>query len=500
MDFFIETKLEQRKPADVLAIPYWEDKKSAEIAVKIKRLEKIVEGPIKTGDFKGKRGEVVFLYGNENETRIALVGLGQKDKCSMEYIRRAFGSFGTACQKKKITKMNILLPEEGIPLDELVRGITEGLALVNYSFQKLKGQSEEDKDPFLPLEKVSFYGKLEQKHLALAKKYAAICEGVYLARDLVNDNADTVNPQYLGQVAQNLAKKHKLKVTIFDKKRIEKEKMGLLLAVNRGSDREPVLIILEYKGNARSKDHTIVIGKGVTYDTGGLNIKPTGSMETMKDDMAGAAVCLGLAVAASRIGLKENFTIVIPSTENSVDAKSYKPGDVYQSYSGKTVEIGNTDAEGRLILADAISYAVKKLQPSRIIDLATLTGSIDVALGAEASGMMSNDDELAATLISASKATSERVWRMPLYEEYRDQLKSDIADIKNVGSRSGGACTAAKFLEEFIEKIPWAHLDIASTAFLSKGREYLPKYATGVGVRLLIEFFEQKLLKGHEKS
>ncbi len=235
------------------------------------------------------------------------------------------------------------------------------------------------------------------------------------------------------------------------------------------------------------------MGKGITYDTGGLSLKPTSGMQDMKCDMSGAATALGTIFAAAKIGLKKNVTAIVPSTENCIGSKSYKPGDVYIGYSGKTVEIDNTDAEGRLILADALAYASKKLKPSRIIDFATLTGAIIVALGEETTGMMSNNDELAAQLAKAGEATYERVWRLPLFEEYKQQIKSDVADLKNSGGRDASSITAALFLQEFIGDFPWAHLDIAGTAHLSKARRYHPKNGTGVGIRLMIEFLENQL-------
>jgi leucyl aminopeptidase len=318
-----------------------------------------------------------------------------------------------------------------------------------------------------------------------------ICENVYFARDLTNTNADEVNPQYLVKVSLDLAKKlPRVKATILDKKKIQKEKMGLLLAVNQGSHLDPAVIVLEYKGSANAKEHTVLIGKGITYDTGGLNIK-SGGMETMKCDMAGAAVVLAIIRTAAMLELPVHLTAVIPTTENAVSATSYKPGDVYTSMTGKTVEIANTDAEGRLILADAIAYAKKYLKPSRIIDFATLTGGIEIALGSEATGMMSNDDALADLFIRAGSETFERVWRMPLFEEYKDNLKSDVADIKNVGTRSASSCTAGIFLQQFVEKTPWVHFDIACTAYFNEAKRYQPKFGTGIGVRLMIEFLKQ---------
>ena len=279
------------------------------------------------------------------------------------------------------------------------------------------------------------------------------------------------------------------------KKQLEKEGFGLLLAVNRGSSCDPALIILQYRGQPHSNNNTVIVGKGITYDTGGLNLKVGVGMETMKCDMGGAAAVLGTMLAAATLGLKTNLTGVIATTENSIGPDSYKPGDVYTSYLGKTVEIGNTDAEGRLVLADALAYANAKLAPTRMINLATLTGSIVIALGEEATGLMSNSDELSLALSEAGETTYERVWRMPLYDEYQERLKSDFADLINVAGRPASANLAGMFLKEFVGKTPWAHLDIAGTAYLTKARHYLPKNATGVGVRLLIEFLEQGIKK-----
>ncbi len=487
MDFTGVPTLKQRKKADLLVIPFWKGKKKAELAASAPDFEQEFELPLDTEDFKGKEGEVLVLYlKNGAEKRLALLGLGEKQKSSVEGMRRAYSSLVRQCFTRKIETLNVLLPE----VEGSIKGASEGLLLSNYAFEKLKRDSLKDKATQL-LTSCAFVGA-GSKEIAEAKKAALVCESVAYARDLVNGNADDVTPQTLAQEALALTKQYKsLKTTVFDKKRIEKEQMGLLLAVNRGSHTDPAFIILEYKGNSRSKDTTVIVGKGVTYDTGGLNIKPTGSMETMKCDMSGAAIALGTMRAAAAIGLKQNIIAVIPATENSIGSNSYKPGDVYFGYSGKSVEIANTDAEGRLILADALAYSVKNLKPSRIIDFATLTGAVVICLGEETTGMMSNDDQLAEALTKAGEATFERVWRLPLFDEYKKQIESEIADIKNSGGRPAGTITAALFLKEFVGDVPWAHLDVAGTAYLSKARHYNPKNASGVGVRLMIEFFEQ---------
>lgn len=503
MKFVHFKQLSKRKKADVLVLPFWKDKQEMQCAATLEgELPRILAAALATEDFKGKEGEILYLYVEGfPEQRIALLGLGNKDKATAESLRRCYGTFTKSCLSKRLKSVNLLIPQhDELKEEELIRGIAEGLLLPNYLLNRNKHRDPEEPEESL-LKEIAWIGS-HQHGVEIVEKISAICEGVYFTRDLVNGNADDTTPQYLAQCAKTLAKKHPtIKTTIFDKKRIEKEKMGLLLAVNRGSALDPAFIIMEYKGNSRSNDHTIIVGKGVTYDTGGLNLKPTGSMETMKCDMAGAAACFGIMLAASLLKLKVNLTIVVPTTENCIDAKSFKPGDVYTSYSGKTVEMTNSDAEGRLILADALSYAVKKLKPTRIIDLATLTGAIEIALGSEASGVMSLNDELSQALHEAGEATFERLWRMPLYDEYKERLKSDIADLKSWNGRSAGANVAATFLRQFVgDSLPWAHIDIAATAYVTEAKKYTPKYATGFGVRLMIEFLENLEKEGASKS
>ena len=494
MDFAHLRQPKRRKKADVLVLPFWKGKPGAQMAVSLEgELPRLLAEALATEDFKGKEGEILYLYvAGQPEKRISLLGLGSKDKATVESLRRCYGNLTKSCLSKRLKSINLMIPQlEGLKEEDLLRGLAEGLLLPNYTFNELKHRDPEELEESL-LQTVTWIGS-QQQVLGIAEKTSAICEAVYFTRNLVNGNADAITPQYLAQCAKSLAKKHpSIKTTVFDKKRIEKEKMGLLLAVNRGSALDPAFIIMEYRGNPHSHDHTVLVGKGVTYDTGGLNLKPTGGMETMKCDMAGAAACFGTILASCLLRLKVNLTVVVPSTENCTDAKSFKPGDVYTSYSGKTVEMTNSDAEGRLILADGLSYAIKKLNPTRLIDLATLTGAIEIALGSEASGLMSTNDELAQALLQSGEATFERLWRMPLFEEYKERLKSDIADLKSWNGRSAGANVAATFLRQFVgESLPWAHIDIAGTAYVMEAKKYLPKYATGFGVRLMIEFLEK---------
>ena len=267
--------------------------------------------------------------------------------------------------------------------------------------------------------------------------------------------------------------------------------MGAFLGVSKGSQEPPKFIILEYRGASPKRKPIALVGKGITFDSGGISLKPGAAMEEMKYDMSGAAAVLGVFRALSELKLNENIVGLIPATENLPSGTALKPGDIVKTYSGKTIEIINTDAEGRLVLADALAYAVKNYEPSQIIDLATLTGSVVVALSSHASAIISNDSDLTKKLIDAGENSGERLWELPLWDPFRDQIKSDFADMKNIGGKGGGAVTAAALLEKFVGDTPWAHLDIAGTAYLSSSLDYSPKGPTGVGVRLLLEYLSR---------
>ncbi len=483
--------LSARAKGDLLVIPFTQGKKKPELVAVAGKLQRLLQHPIRTKDFTGGSGETLLLYPTgQKEPRFLLLGLGDPKKMSVETLRQAYGKAAIQAKKIKAAHINILFPDiQSFSKQDLLQGVAEGLLLAQYQFEGYESKKESSG----LLKEVTLIG-IEPEDLKKTEHYRSIAKGVYLTQDLVNRNADEVNPQYLVDVARALDDQFQtINTSVFDKRELEKEKMGLLLAVGRGAAVGPALIICEYRGDPESKDVTAVVGKGVTYDSGGLNLKK--DMLTMKCDMGGAGACFGLLLAAAATRLKQNLTIVIPTAENSIDSKSYKPGDVYISYSGKSVEIGNTDAEGRLILADALSFVCKNIKPSRVIDLATLTGAMVVALGSEYTGMMANNDALAQQLLQAGEQTYERALRFPLIEEYREKMKSDIADLKNVSGRDAGSIKAALFLQEFVSNIPWAHFDIAGSAFLSEASGYRPKYATGVGVRLLMQFFENRITK-----
>lgn len=471
---------------DALVLPVWEgETKSA-------RFDDVhVRFAMTSGDFCAKPNQTQLVYPakpSKKCPRVLLLGLGNKGEAEPETLRRAYAIATKGLCQLGLTKAAFLLPPTRGDEDLLCAAAVQGVFSANYVFDALKCEVLREERRRL-LEKAVFVGRSSRGREIVART-EDIADGVYFARDLVNGNADDVHVGTLSKCARDLEREsNAVKVTVLEGQKLEKLKMGLLLAVGQGAARGPALIIIEYRGDPKSKDKTAIVGKGITYDTGGLNLKPTGGIETMKCDMAGTATTLGVMHAAARLKLKRNLIGVLAVAENAIGPKSYKPGDVVKSYSGKTVEIGNTDAEGRLVLADALSYIQETYRPSRIIDLATLTGGIVVALGEEATGLFSNDDALALALANAGACSGERLWRMPIYPEYKEMLKSQIADIKNCGPRKASSATAALFLQEFIHKgTAWAHLDIAGTAFLSEPKPYQTSNATGVGVRLLIEY------------
>lgn len=480
---------ERRELQDALVVPFF---KEAENSCDLGDLLELVQGPIKAKDFAGKPSEICCVWGNEpQEKRLFLLGLGDKEKCSLEVLRRAYGACAKFAQKFKCKSLNILLPEVALHSHEaVVKASLEGLLSASYLFDALKNVTLE-KEPSVRLEELTLIGREVHATTKAAEHTLKVMEAVYRARDLVNGNADDITPHYLAQFAKEITQEFpRIKTEIKDRAWMEKEQMGLLLAVSRAAAVEPAFIISSYTGQPASSDHTVLVGKGITYDTGGLVLKTSEGMETMRCDMTGAAIVLATIQACAALNLPINVTAVVPSCENAISAQSYKLGDVYKSRSGITVEVTNTDAEGRLVLADALDYAQEVLKPSRIIDLGTLTGAIEIALGSELMGLFANSDSLAEELLHSGQRTFERLWRMPLYEEYKKALDSDVADTKNAATRKGGSILCAIFLQKFIKDIPWAHIDIAGVSFAKESSRYLPKQATGVGVRFLVDYFE----------
>ena len=455
----------------------------------------LISGLLKSGDFTGKLHKTAALYPKElNLKRIVLVGLGKEKELTPDKLRGAAAAGARAVRDLGVSGM--LLPLDfartGLSSEHNAQTLVEGMLLGLYQFKEFKTQKNDPGDKKLT-NCILLAGT--DSELPGAKKGAEqaeiISQAVCLARDLVSRPSNMATPEHLARTAKAIAAQHGLSCSILDMQQIEKLKMGAFASVARGSDEPARFIILEYKPRLIKSAPTIVlVGKAITFDTGGVSIKPAHGMEEMKTDMAGGAAVLGALQAAAALKLPVHVVGLIPATENMPSGHALKPGDIVKSMSGKTIEIISTDAEGRLILADALTYA-QRYKPAAIIDLATLTGACVIALGHAASGLMATDDRLVKKIRAAADATGEKVWQLPLYEEYAEQIKSDVADLKNTGGRSAGTITAGYFLKEFAGPAPWAHLDIAGTAWTTKPLPCAAKGATGVGVRLLIELLSQ---------
>jgi leucyl aminopeptidase len=466
----------------------------------IKELDQLlggtVTGAVRSREFVGKNREMLLLHGGRRiaADRVLLVGLGKEKEGGLERLRQAAGLAAGLLQGKKINSCSFELasfPSRGSSFTEAVQAVAEGMLLATYRFDRYRSENG-DRPPVMTAG-VLLCDKAELVEEARKGVDTAvpICRGVALARDLVNEPGNVKSPEFLARQAGELAGEAGFSCIVLGKSELEKEGFGALLGVAQGSVREPRLIVLDYKGGKESSRPVVLIGKGVVFDAGGISLKPAEKMEEMKMDMAGGAAVLGTFLAAALLKLPVNLVGIIPAVENLPSGSAIRPGDVLTSLSGRTVEVINTDAEGRLILADALTYA-RRFDPRAVIDLATLTGACVIALGHHATAALGNDDQLLRHLIRAGEASGERLWQLPLWEEYAEQIKSDIADVKNVGGRPAGTITASAFLQKFAGELPWAHLDIAGTAWEEKGRHYLPKGATGVGVRLLLRFLSSQ--------
>ncbi len=445
------------------------------------------------GDFPGKLYQTQMLYATEGvqTKRVLLVGLGEEKEFSLEKLRGVGATAARFVRDKGIKSFVVpvsFVQTRGISVREKIGALLEGILLGLYRFSEFKSSQKEagEKRPDTVTILVSDADELRNVRSEVHRT-EAIAHASILARDLVSRPGNSATPNFLAQAAKKIARQHGLSCKVLDKKATAQMGMGSYLGVARGSDEPARFIIMEYKPAVRRKVPTVVlIGKGITFDSGGISLKPPNNMEEMKTDMAGGAAVLGTMQAVAAIKLPVHVVGLVPATENLPSGHALKPGDIVRALSGKTIEIISTDAEGRLVLADALSYA-PRYKPDAIIDLATLTGACIIALGNHASGIMGNNEKLIEKLRRAGDRTGERVWPLPLWEEYGKQIKSDIADIKNVGGREAGTITAGYFLKEFVGDTPWVHLDIAGTAWTKKDCPYIPKGATGVGVRLLVE-------------
>ena len=442
---------------------------------------------ISAGDHKGKRDETLLMYGSGKAQRILLVGVGKAGEITRNALRRAAAIAAKRARALGTKSYAFAVATEargGVGIAEVAQVAVEGAAQGGWQFTELKKSPE---DPKPELEAVELVVEAADKREAEAGRRIgdAVAAGYWLTRNLQMQPGNICTPSYLAKQAQALAKTHGFGVTVLDLAQIKKEGMGALLAVAQGSSEEPRFIVLEYKGGTGAP--VVLVGKGVTFDSGGISIKPAQNMEDMKYDMSGAAAVLGSFEVLGRLRPKINVVGLIPTTENLPSGTAVKPGDVVKSHFGKTIEIINTDAEGRLILCDALSYA-RRFKPAAVLDAATLTGAVVIALGHHAIGILGNDEALLAEVRDAGERAGERCWPLPLWDEYRELVKSEIADVKNSGGRSAGTIAGAWFLREFVEGFPWVHLDIAGTAYTEGEGSHQFKGPTAVGVRLFTEF------------
>lgn len=444
--------------------------------------------------FAGKAGQdVVFpLLKKTGFDEVVLVGLGEKRGDLSPALREATGHAFHIARRAGHKKITVRIPGKDLAKDEYVEAITVAAHLANYAFDAYKKSNGEKRAEELTIEVPE--GASLTKLRTAALKAEIVADGVTVARDLVNTPAEIITPSRLALLAEELVKASgdTLALTILDKADCEKLGMGAYLAVGKGSDEPLKFIHLAYTSPRKTKKTVAVIGKGVTFDSGGLSLKPADAMMTMKCDMAGAAAVLGLFATLNRLKPRVNVHGIIPAVENMPSGKAIRPGDIVKAMSGKTVEILNTDAEGRLTLADAMTYTREKIAPDVMIDLATLTGACMVALGEEIAGVMTNDRALAGKILKSAKTAGEKMWELPLEERYKTLTHSDIADLRNIPTtRYGGALMGGLFLEEFAEGKPWAHLDIAGPAFAERPiASYLGKGGTGYGVRTLVEYLQ----------
>lgn len=496
---FLEKKFIQiKKDALVLVLTKEDVWQGKELRDKSSRLVSVfpdhraqLEAALKGSDFIGDKGQQLTIYSVGKYRVVFLVGAGEKTQLTPEKLRRAAASGIKSARSSKATSVVLSALDssvEQVSDYETVHSLLEGAVLGAYKFDKYLTQDK--KNSQINTYTVALEGVKSAIGRRAARDAQLLCEAVYLTRDLSNAPANEIYPEALADIAAKMARKYHVRARILDEKQIRKLKMGGLLAVNSGSARPPRFITLEYKGKPTSRNWYAIVGKGITFDSGGISLKPAAGMGEMKMDMSGAAAVIGTIQALASLKIPVNVVALAPSTENLPGGSAYKPGDIVTTMSGITIEVDNTDAEGRIILSDGLYYA-RRYRPKAIIDLATLTGACVVALGQHTTGMFGTSDDVMAQLKEAGEKTYERVWQMPIYEEYEKQIKSDIADVKNVGGRWAGAITGALFLKKFAGDYPWVHLDIAGTAMLEEATDYSPKGGSGVGVRLLTQFFKQ---------
>jgi leucyl aminopeptidase len=490
MEFSIKNGNPEKQRINCAVVGVFEGNKLSDAAKELdKAADKAISAILKNGDFEGKLNSCMVLHqlsGVESD-RVLLVGLGKQDEFTEKQYRQAVRAAIKALPKG-VAHAGFFLADIAIKKSDAhskVAQLVEVVLDANYQVNAIKAKKA---DP-IALNKVNIYVDKADNEAAesAVKQGAAIAAGVTVAKDLGNLPPNICTPTYLGEQAKLMAKQYGFKVEVLEKAEIEKLGMGSFLGVAQGSVEPPRLIVLQHLKGKKTQKPVVLVGKGITFDTGGISLKPGGDMDEMKYDMCGAASVLGTFKAIGEMDLAINVVAVIPTCENMPDAGAIKPGDILTSMAGLTIEVLNTDAEGRLILCDALTYA-ERFEPSAVVDIATLTGACVISLGHHPSGLFSNKDTLAKELLEAGELAHDRAWHMPLWEEFQSQLDSNFADMANIGGRAGGSITAACFLSRFAKKYDWAHLDIAGTAWKS-GKE---KGGTGRPVPLLTTFLIQR--------
>ena len=483
-----------KEDTEVLVLGSYEDDKT--LPKNFQVLDKALGGQLqelrKSGEFIGKNQQSVLIHtrGIVPAKRILFMGLGKKKEVTLDSIRQAMGSASKkARQTGAQTCSAPIMGTEALnsSASEIAQAMVEGAILGNYRFNYYRSDNGDGTKNIKSFTLLANNAKQVNAIKTGARRGEASAQATSLARDLCNHPANIMTPTRVAQEAKKIADEGKVKLTVLERKDQEKLGMGGLLGVSRGSQEAAKFLILEYSGGKKKDAPIVLVGKTVTFDSGGISLKPSENMEQMKADMTGGAEVLGTVRAATRLGLPINLIGILPATENMPGGRATKPGDILHMLNGKTVEVQNTDAEGRLILADGLAYA-SRLKPKCVVDIATLTGACIVALGQFAIGMLGNNDELKAELKKAGEQAGERVWEMPLWDEYFEQLKSDVADMRNIGGRGGGMITAGMFLSKFVGDYPWVHLDIASTDWSTSERPYIGKGPTAIGTRLLVQF------------
>lgn len=478
--------------ADVLVIGMYEGDHS--LSSQVQQLDLKLSGQIAEmmaeGIFKGKEAqtETIFTRGQIASKRVVLLGLGKEEKLDGEVIRKvAAQALKTADKMKAVSLAVPVLIKDDLSPQEVGRCLAEGLTMASYRFLAYKKQ-EDDNGQESTVQRVLFYGQDETVGKQIEKgleEGAVLAKGVMTARTLVNEPPNVMDPSAMAGKAEEIARKGGMTFQVVEVEEMKALNMGCFLGVTAGSAKPPKMVIMKYEGNPGEKGDIIgLVGKGLTFDSGGISLKPGAGMDEMKGDMAGAAAVLGAMEVIGQLKPSVNVLAVVGLCENMPSGTAYRPGDILTAMNGKTVEILNTDAEGRLVLADCLSYAQQK-GATRLVDVATLTGACVIALGNHASGLVSNDDQWQQSVVDAGAMAGEPCWPLPAFDAYGEQLKSDVADLRNVGGREAGAITAGLFLKAFVEDHPWVHMDIAGTSYTKKPKVYQSKGGTGVAVRTL---------------